>query len=143
MIENINQADIGRAMKLTRMSVSRLMRSLNREAFPLSESDILKALLVKEIQKLGFTINVAIELLLEVDSEFRYLLNSPDNLCWIIFVEQEGKRSFRLTALNQAQLSAMTDCIRLGLVMPLHRLLEDARAVLADIQADKARRAAA
>lgn len=136
MIDGLTQADIGKSMKVSSMTVSRVMRSLNSQSSTSNEADVLKTLIVGELQKRGFTLSVCLELISEVASELQYLLKDSNNLCWIIFVETQ-ERSFRMTALNASQLQAMVDALGMVLVLPLHRIVEDARMQLARIEAAK------
>ncbi|MEJ5080836.1 hypothetical protein [Ochrobactrum sp. MYb379] len=134
MNEKITQADIGRSLKVTSMTVSRVMRSLNSEATTTNETDVLKTLIVGELQKCGFTLSVCLELMTEVSQDLQYVLHDASNQCWVIFVEREGQRSYRLTALNPAQLVAIVDGLGMVLVLPLHRIVEDARIALSRIE---------
>lgn len=134
MNEKITQADIGRSLKVTSMTVSRVMRYLNSKAKTTNETDVLKTLIVGELQKCGFTLSVCLELMTEVDSELHYVLRDESNQCWILFVEREGQRGYRMSALNPAQLVAMIDGLGMVLVLPLHRIVEDARTALSRIE---------
>lgn len=138
----ITQADLARSMNISRMQVSRIMREFKREKLPLSYFDLLRVLTVKEVQKMGFTSSVAIELLNEFQGELRFLHNSTENNCWILFVERED-RSFRLASLSKAHLHSVIDSIGLTLVLPLHCLFADAQTQLDKIKRTKAQKVAA
>ncbi|QVQ38164.1 hypothetical protein KHQ08_09365 [Pseudochrobactrum algeriensis] len=137
----ITQADLAKSMHISRMQVSRIMREIKREKLPLSDFDILRVLTIKEIQKFGFTSAVAIELLNEFEGELRFLHNSTENNCWVLFVERED-RSYRLTSLSKAHLHSVIDAVGMALVLPLHCIFAAAQYQLAKIKKAKAKQVA-
>ncbi|KAB2738458.1 hypothetical protein F9K90_07170 [Brucella anthropi] len=141
-MEQLRQVDIAEALNISEPSASRLMRALNRSALPLNDLDIVKALVVGELAQLGFTMAVGAELITEVEQEVRYVFEGPKRKCWILFIETE-QQSYRVTAITAGHLEGLMDSVGMALVIPLHRIVEDARANLERIRRRKSQRAAA
>lgn len=142
MIETLKQVDLANALHISEMSVSRIMKAFGRNNPHLSDADVIKCLAIGELVKLGFTLSSGTDLLVETDSEIRYLMTYPDRRCWIVYVEREGRR-FSLSALNHRYLEALLDSFGLTRVLPLHRIVECAQEQFDCLTAEKARRVAA
>lgn len=138
MVE-VRQKDLADEMGISTATVSRIATSLYRERSLLTDTDAIKILAVQELQSAGFSTPVACELLIEADSEIRYLIGNPERRAWLVFAEH-GERSFRIAALNERHLAALVDAVGMSVTFPLHHAVAAAQARLDRV---KTRRAAA
>ncbi len=135
----VTQAEIARTMGTSEMQISRLARALYRERLPLSDLDALKILAVPEVMAAGFTTSVAVQILVEFESEFRYLAADPERRCWIAFcIRDQDDNEVQLAALKSRHLEQIIDSFPISLIMSLHNAVAAARAELNRIKSRSA-----
>ena len=126
----VRQSDLARALGTSEMSVHRLLKALHRNGRPLAVEDITLVFASTELQSLGLTCAVSIEMLTELKSEIRYVAKERSHRCWVIFVESD-RYQFRRAALTTTHLQSLIDAHPLSLVLPLHEIVHRAQERLA------------
>lgn len=140
---SLSQRDLAAHLNISDMTISRRMRALYRDRVSLTERDALMCLAVPEAMAAGFTSSVAIQLLNQYESEFRYCADDPARKCWIAFVvlNEKGNET-TLSALKARHLETIIDSFPFSAVLPLHNIVNAAQAQLTKLKAIKARAAA-
>ncbi len=130
------QADLAREIQTSEMSIHRALKAMHRTGKPLTDLDAIAVLAVAELQSLKLTGTMAARLLSEMWSELRFVTGSPENRCWIVFVEND-RHSFRLTAMTTRHLQNLLESHPLSLVLPLHEIAARASDRLETLKAKK------
>lgn len=115
-------------------TVRRVAEALGCKGTPLSEFDALRILVVERLYTMGFSRAVAVELLEEFSAEALFISRSAENEAWALLAEPLDAPAFRIGATSKSHLAALTSAIPMALVIPLHRLWEDAAARLRKAQ---------
>lgn len=133
----IRQADLAREFGVSSMTIHRALKPFGRNGHRLTEADALLLFTLSELQTIGFSWNVAAELMAEFPDEHRFVAGDSARRCWITFVEQDDV-SFRLASLNERHLMSVLDALPMvAVTLPLHRVVAGAQRRLAALKTRK------
>lgn len=119
-------ADLCRSVPASICTVRRVGEAFGIKGTPLSAFDSTRILAVECLHEMGFVRPVAVDVLEGFSSELRYVARSPEHEAWAFFIESLDGRAFRVAATSRGHLAAMASAFPLALVLPLHRVWEDA-----------------
>lgn len=132
----IRQADLARELATSEMTISRLLRGLYRDSQELTGLDCVKVFATLELQRHGLSRSVALELVNDLGSEFRYVAQHSKNRCWAVMIKN-GNQSFPMPAVSPAHLDSILSVRPMSRVIALHHIASQAAERLASLKAAK------